>query len=52
MQAKSTIAVDYFLNSADTESKISELEASKRKGRENRAAYDELYSTRKGLTLV
>ena len=52
MQAKTTIAVDYYLNSADTESKQAELHATKQMAKEHRAAYDALYSTRKGLTLV
>ena len=46
------IRVDYFLNSADTESKQAELSATRQRGKELKDSYMQQTTARKGQMLV
>ena len=52
MQAKDSIKVDYFLNSADSETKQAELAATRQRGAELKGIYMLQTTARRGRTLV
>mmetsp|Transcript_3039 Transcript_3039/g.6601 ORF Transcript_3039/g.6601 Transcript_3039/m.6601 type:complete len:195 (+) Transcript_3039:69-653(+) len=51
-QAKTSIRVDYYLNSQDAMSKAKELSTTRERGRYHMSQYSELYESRRGKTLL
>lgn len=52
LQAKSSILVDYYLNSPDEQSKKAELEATRLRSQHAKSSYQEAYSSRRGKVLA